>query len=331
MLKLGVSAWGLADRHRLTAFDGGGGGRPAGRDSQAQHVTAPSSWFKEIPQRHWMLSVGRVDPRNVAVVIPVRDNQAGLDAVVRSVGRMSVLPKEILVVDNLSERAVVAPPGSVPLRVLRCVVPGPAAARNLGAISTTCEWVWFVDSDCTLDRFVLEAYAGVEEACIGMCGRVMSASRRVLGRYYESQEILVPQFGEDGDPLYLVTASAMIHRPSFLSVGGFDEAFPAAAGEDIDLGLRMYASGRIRFVEGAICWHSFEEDLDKFVRRFERYGAGTRILAEKHGMSLEPRPFAPNRPTRMNWMLARVQYEALLRGYRMVDAPQPHGVAITVP
>lgn len=117
----------------------------------------------------------------------------------------------------------------------------------------------------------------------------------------------------------------------FLAVGGFDEVFPAAAGEDIELGLRMYASGRIRFVEGAICWHSFEEDLDKFVRRLERYGAGTRVLAEKHGRSLDPRPFVPNRPTRMNWTLARVQYEALLRGYRMVDAPQPPGVAITVP
>jgi hypothetical protein len=40
---------------------------------------------------------------------------------------------------------------------------------------------------------------------------------------------------------YVITANGMFHRASLAAIGGFDEEFPIAGGEDTDLGWRERA------------------------------------------------------------------------------------------
>lgn len=278
-------------------------------------MTAPSSWITFRPERTLHLQAPRLKAGEVSVVIPVRDNQPGLVRLLRSIANLAVLPKEVWVVDNCSQSPLSLPEMPYPVSIVRCHTLGPAAARNAGAKASCGEWIWFLDSDCIVQRDALRQFERASGEVIGMCGCVKSSTNRLLGRYYDSQEILLPQFSEDEEPLYLITASACIHRASFFAVGGFDESFPFAAGEDIDLGFRLFSSGKLAFVRNAIVHHDFEEDTEAFINRFKRYGLGNRLLAKKYNICLAPSPFIPNHSTYLKRTLAKIQYEALLAGY----------------
>lgn len=278
-------------------------------------MTAPSSWINYRPKRTHKFNAPSLVPEYLSVVIPVRDNQIGVTRLIESLNRLSTPPNEIVIVDNLSAHPISPPASRSRMSVLVCSKAGPAAARNFGARVATGEWLWFLDSDCVVSEDSLVRFAAASGEVVGMCGLVKPQSNRLLGRYYDSQEILLPQFAENEEPLYLITASACIHRDTFLRLGGFDESFPLAAGEDIDFGFRLYQVGRLGFVRDAIVYHDFEEDITSFRRRFERYGIGNRLLANKYGICLAPSPFRPNHPTYLKRTLAKLQFEALTKGY----------------
>ena len=65
-------------------------------------------------------------------------------------------------------------------------------------------------------------------------------------------------------------------RGALEAVGGFDESFRLAAGEDVDLGLRLGEVGTTRWCADACVAHEFEASLLAFIRRFVRYGRGNR-------------------------------------------------------
>jgi glycosyltransferase involved in cell wall biosynthesis len=251
----------------------------------------------------------------VSVVVPVKDNQEGVDRLVRSLNTLTTKPLEIIIVDNLSAEMIQLPESEIDIHGVRCGRIGPAAARNSGAKLARGEWIWFLDSDCEVLPGTLDSYISSSGGALGYSGNVKSAGRGLLSRYYEAQEILIPQFGDLNDPLYLITANAIIERNLFFDLGCFDEAFPAAAGEDIDLGFRIHNHSLLVFSEGAIVLHHFEECIDAFKKRFRRYGGGNYILAQKYKLNLFPSPFEPNRKNYFHSTLAKIQYEALREGY----------------
>jgi len=121
-------------------------------------------------------------------------------------------------------------------------------------------------------------------------------------------------------PAYLITANALVNAEAFQAVGGFNEAFASAAGEDVDLGLRLWKVGSLAFAEEALVFHDFEPDLKSFQHRFERYGAGNRQLSILHGLDLTPGRFRPEEDNPLNRQLAEWQYLSLLRGYSATEA-----------
>lgn len=97
------------------------------------------------------------DLSDITVVIPVRNDQVGLDAVLASVRAWAV---RIIVVDDGSDEAVTLEDEEHRVVVLRHSTPrGPAAARNTGFALATTPWVLFVDSDVDLEGFNLERFA----------------------------------------------------------------------------------------------------------------------------------------------------------------------------
>ncbi len=133
---------------------------------------------------------------------------------------------------------------------------GPAAARNRGIEAATGEIVAFTDDDCVVPRDwltrLLEGFrrypdvAGVggfqdpPETLISDNPIARAEHTRRLQRWGEQafREVTggaeVPGLG---------TNNVAYRRDVLLQVGGFDEGFPVAAGEDADLKLRIAQAG----------------------------------------------------------------------------------------
>ena len=255
-------------------------------------------------------------PSNISVVVPVRDNQAGINVLLRW-WTAAAPAAELVVVDDGSTIPVVASEPNV--KLIRTRGHGPASARNTGWLAARGPWVAFVDSDCTPDgewpRPFISSWAGE----VAMQGRVTTAQRHVFATYYESQRVLTPMhWDRNGRPRYLITANALVWRPALELVGGFHRAFQLAAGEDIDLGYRLAAVGRLGWAPMAIVTHEWEASLAAFVRRFHRYGRGNRQLAHLQpslAPLMRPIPFRARSPGILNSALAQVAWLSLATGW----------------
>lgn len=282
-----------------------------------------ASYFTYTPQKLGDLSAPpTLSCSDVSVVIPVRDNQAGVErffAALFKTHDMATLPHEVIIVDNASAIPIRIPERferrGVSVRLLHCARRGPAAARNVGAAEATGEWLLFTDSDCAPTSNFITGYAEAMSGAIGYAGCVHAGGDGWLARYYESQSILVPPLGAYDRPLHLITANALVWRPAFETVGGFDESFPDAAGEDIDLGLRLRQFGELAYAPTAAVVHDFGDSITDFVRRFVRYGRGNRRLAWAWDVDMTPRPFTPAVSTAPHWFAAVLQFVSLLAGY----------------
>lgn len=271
----------------------------------------------------------KIDCSDISIVIPVKDNQKGVDCYLDTffVSRFETsLPKEILIVDNNSQIPITISERflnkEVNVRLMRCLKPGPAAARNMGAEHATGNWILFNDSDCIPTAMFLSGYLKADNGSLGYAGNVKSKGDDVLSKYYESQEILIPPkiLEESGleCPQYLITANALVWKPAFERIGGFNECIEIAGGEDVDLGLRLSQIGKLEYAMNSVVLHNFDDGYVGFARRFMRYGKGNKIIERLWGVNMKPIPFAPVCKSTFNTVVAWFQYLFLKIGYTFV-------------
>jgi GT2 family glycosyltransferase len=127
---------------------------------------------------------------------------------------------------------------------------GPAANRNNGARNARSDWLIFTDDDCIPDAHWLHAYSEAianDPECSVFEGRTYAGSpRQTLAD--------VSPINETGG--YLWSCNFAVRRTLFESMRGFDERFPHAAMEDVDLWRRLTDCGQtIRFVSRASVCH----------------------------------------------------------------------------
>lgn len=201
---------------------------------------------------------------------------------------------------------------------------GPSVARNLGAglITTTeLDWLVFTDAGCqrSPDFFAaLSAHSHSQSpGCVAIAGPVRGVvttpSATPINHYMTVEQILHPP-RRDGEVQAIVTANAAVYRAAFCAAGGFDPSYPFAAGEDLDLGLKLRNFGRISWAPGAVVWHRFKESRLDFERRFERYGDGNAHLEHRwHLPSMRAQPFVAHEQAQQ--YLADLQVSAMQRGY----------------
>lgn len=271
-------------------------------------------------------SSDRIKTTNISVVIPVKDNQQGINKYLEQFFKThsrSNFPREIIIVDNNSSPPIVVSPQfqdrGIDIRLLECKKPGPGAARNLGVNIASGSWILFNDSDCIPTPSTISGYTQACNYSVAYAGNVKSLSRDRLSKYYESQEILVPLkiVNEDGDfvPQYLITANSLVWKDALIEAGGFNENIRLAGGEDVDLGLRLSQIGKLSYAFNSIVHHNFNDGWRGFSKRFIRYGKGNRIVAELWDADLKPKLFRPNKKTPFNEVAAKLQYIFLLIGY----------------
>lgn len=170
---------------------------------------------------------------------------------------------------------------------------GPAKARNVAirkALELGIEHLLFTDHDCILDRSwnqqMTTFLARTEFAAVG--GMTYSWGKTLLDRYHDingtlAGKWLLPERRE----LWYMPSLNFGMQAYAAELFPFDERFPTAAGEDVDLCLRLRSKYRIGFCPAAKLWHDYgyKNSLSgflRFVQLFKKYKSSSATLYEGH-------------------------------------------------
>jgi glycosyltransferase involved in cell wall biosynthesis len=225
-------------------------------------------------------------PRSVrfSVIVPTHNRAVLLDRLLTAMEAMD-WPKtdfEVLVVDDGSN-----PPAAevfarhvdrLPLRTFRTEGGGPARARNLALRAAVGEYVVFTDDDCRPSRQWLSAYAVAAERHPGAGfggGIVDSPENNIYGRTSQMLVSFLYAWNETHDELrFFCSNNLAFERAGLLAMGGFDESFPLAAGEDRYICTHWLKRSTMEFVPEAVVEHRQALGFKSYVRQQFRYGRG---------------------------------------------------------
>jgi GT2 family glycosyltransferase len=237
----------------------------------------------------------------LSVVIPTYNRASVLERLLRSLEQCEMPPGgvEFVVVDDGSPddtQDVLARSTLPGLVAVRQDNAGAAAARNRGWRLARADVVAFTDDDCVPEAdWLLEIAAAFQDDGVDAVGaRIEPLVPGVVAEFVQAER-LVGHGGAPDDVKYLVTANAAYRRVVLEALGGFDDQFPGAAGEDTDLTMRARDLGfRLVLLDRATVAHDHRTSLKGLLRTYYRHGKAWRILAEKH-----PQKGLGTRSTRM--------------------------------
>lgn len=188
----------------------------------------------------------------VSVVIPCKGRPQQLLRALASVCEQTILPDEVIVVDDGSEPPLVLDPCEIiPIKLIRQSNRGPSAARNRGIREASGDWIALLDSDDTWRADKLETQLALisrhESAGFCVCDMVTHGRSAVEfpfapadgspdGVIEDALERLLPG-------RYIHTSGVMFRKDVFTAVGGFDESLWYC--EDRDLWLRLAAATEV--------------------------------------------------------------------------------------
>lgn len=189
----------------------------------------------------------------VSVVIP-NLNSPIINSVLQSLYLQQTPPGEIILVGRDDQHYIVDSP------LVRFVeTPKPvsaAAARNLGASLACGDIICFIDADCLaypecLYQHVLAHSHG--EVVVG--GGIALRNDENYWHLCDNLAVFTPFLTTQprGERPYLPSLNLSIRRGLFLELGGFDERFIGASGEDSDLSFRIRQQGYRLFFEPDAC------------------------------------------------------------------------------
>ncbi len=226
----------------------------------------------------------------LSVVIPTYERPASLGRLLHALEQQGAGGEdlEVVVVDDGSTAGDVA--GVVArhatVRYLRQDNAGPAAARNRGWRAAAGDVIAFTDDDTvptpTWAADLLAAFAA-DPAIDAVGGGIVPLVAGPMARFSQLEHHVDHQVGDDGSVRYLVTANCAWRRPVLEQLGGFDEHFPAASGEDTDLTLRAVEAGfRLATIDGAVVAHDNPTSLTTILRTYHRHGRSRAQIVAAH-------------------------------------------------
>lgn len=244
-----------------------------------------------------------------SIVIPTYRRPGNLADCLRSLTRCDY-PRnrfEVIVVDDGSgappEAMVAEFRNQLEIRLLVQPHAGPATARNTGAAQAKGEFLAFIDDDCAPAtgwlRAVAARLATSPDHAVG--GRTINALPENLSSTASQLLIdhLYSYYNADHNRARFFTSNNLaVPADSFHRVGGFDTAFPLAAGEDREFCDHWRHHGHpLTYAPEAVVYHSHALTLRTFLRQHFNYGRGAfyfhqaRARRSQGRMKIEPLPF----------------------------------------
>ncbi len=232
----------------------------------------------------------------MAVVIPVKDDQPGLDRTLRGLGVVDGL--EVVVVDDGSVAPVRLPATSTHVRLVRRpTAGGPGVARQTGLDELAASdpaLVAFVDAGVAVEADDLRRLERwfVDPAIVAVGPRVASEEGRHLVARYETHRSPLdlgptPAAVHRQSPVtYLPTACLVARRAVVAEVGGFDADL--RWGEDVDLIWRLAEKGTVRYDPTVRVTHPPRPSVRRLIDQRMAYGSAAGPLARRHPDRLAP-------------------------------------------
>ncbi len=228
----------------------------------------------------------------VSIVIPAYNSAVSLRETIKALLCQNYPgEKEIIVVDDGSTdatREVVK--GFPQVQYFYQDNAGPATARNRGWKISTGEVVFFTDADCepketwikTMLGYLAETKVAVVSGSYGIKNNDSLLARCIYREIIFRHRTLMPDY-----PKSFGSYNFCVRRNVMMEVGGFDETYRSASGEDNDLSYRIFKAGyAIRFAKKVEVNHVFPENLVLYLREQARHGFWRAKMYRDHpGMS----------------------------------------------
>ncbi|MFP3939293.1 MAG: glycosyltransferase family 2 protein [Thermoanaerobaculia bacterium] len=288
------------------------------------------------------MSAAQTPEPAVSVVIPTHERMDVLPEVLDAVeSQRGAPPYEVVVVDDGSgdetREFLASRRFAVPARVVCQDNRGPAAARNAGVRATAGARVAFLGDDTVPAPGWLAAHVRAHEerggspelAVIGYTRWHPRVRLNPFLRYINEYGL---QFGyrliEDPEDVpfnFFYTSNLSLSRRRLLEEP-FDEGFPYAAWEDIELSYRLARAGqRLVYEPRAVVLHDHPTTLERFCARQEKAGYSAVVFFRRHpelgpflGLADHgPPPLPPEAPQRRRERLARALQNLPLRVPRL--------------
>jgi GT2 family glycosyltransferase len=155
---------------------------------------------------------------------------------------------------------------------------GPAANRNNGAKYAKGEWIVFIDDDCIPDKDLIKNY----QKAINNNPNILAFEGCIKADRPKRHFLEESPINEAGG--YFWSCNIMIQRDYFFNnLHGFDEDFPYAAMEDMDLRERIKEDNQsIAFVKDALVIHPWRihKEILKFTK--EKRWMSNALFYSKH-------------------------------------------------
>ncbi|MBC8204347.1 MAG: glycosyltransferase [FCB group bacterium] len=206
-----------------------------------------------------------------SVVIPSYNNAKILpeilDALLKQEGSEEA---EVIVVDDGSKDNTEEIVKDYPVRYFKKPNGGPASARNVGIKESKGDIVLFIDSDCVPQPGWLKAMTQPFEndKIDGVKGIYITRQKSITARFIQLE------FEERYQKLskleyidFIDSYSAAFRKEKLIEVGGFDESFPKADNEDVDLSYKLAGIGcKMVFQPSAVVQHTHPDDLIMYIK-----------------------------------------------------------------
>ncbi len=227
-----------------------------------------------------------------SIVVPTYNRLSQLELALRSILNQNFDDYEVIVVNDGSTDDTEQYLKSLATPKLKFISQnnkGPAAARNAGIRLAQGKYIVFTDDDCTVPQNWLSNFKKVFESnevdIIG--GAVRNSNKKNI--YSDvSQHItnfFVEYLNREGGSSPFLTSNNIAYRVDVLKkVGGFDERFKKAGGEERGLNWKILSTGsKSAYVSEIIVEHNHEMNLSGFVRQQLNYGRGSFVLYKVAG------------------------------------------------
>jgi len=214
----------------------------------------------------------------ISAIIPVYNSEKTINFAIKGVlSQKKYNEVEVIVVDDGSTDMTAEKVRSFPnVRYFYQKNAGPASARNRGAREAKGDILFFTDSDCIpppdwiekaivhFNRVEVGVVSGTYDLIEGSNLLAKCIHMEIMHRHQERMPVYPKSFG---------SYNFCIRKKIFQEVGGFNEQYGSASGEDNDLSYKILKAGyKIYFEKGSRVKHHHTAQIGKYLREQFNHG-----------------------------------------------------------
>ncbi|MFH1360049.1 MAG: glycosyltransferase [Candidatus Omnitrophota bacterium] len=224
----------------------------------------------------------------ISIIIPVYNGEKTIEKTIEAVkSQINPQEHELIVVDDGStdntQNILKFAPG---ILYIRQENQGPACARNRGFKESKGEWIFFTDADCMPQKdWIQRALKHFKDPAIGVVAGSYTLYNKdsLLARCIQKEIMyrhikLMPLY-----PKSFGSYNFCVRRNVFEEVGGFNEQYRHASGEDNDLSYKILNKGyKIYFAQEILVAHQHTTELRKYLKEQFRHGFWRVMMYRDH-------------------------------------------------